>query len=72
MMRTSISSAPEEQLIENLRKHVRFPEHISNATICADPVIISDFTKTIILWEHSMSQEEHIEEAREQKMSKYQ
>ena len=70
--RCLLSSAPDWQLIVDLGRRLKFPEHISTTSLRPDMVLFSTKTKQVILWELTVPWEENMELAYERKMEKYQ
>ena len=67
-----LSSADDWQLVVDLETQLRFPRHIAETSLRPDLVLYSDSTKQCIIWELTVSWEEHMFITNERKRSKYQ
>ena len=70
--RSLMSSAPDWQLRVDLGKQLKFPFHVTSSRLRPDIVLFSDSTKQVVLLELTVPWEEHMEEAFERKLGKYQ
>jgi hypothetical protein len=66
-----LSAAPDWQMLVDLGKQLKFPNHIAVTNLRPDIVIFSNEKKIIILLELTVSWEENIEAANERKRGKY-
>ena len=67
-----LSSADDWQLIVDLETQLKFPRHTAVTSLRPDLILHSDNTKQCIIWELTVSWEEHITLANERKRFKYQ
>ena len=67
-----LSSADDWQLVVVLDTQLRFPRHIAETSLRPDLVLYSDSMKRSIIWELTVSWEEHMIIANERKRSIYQ
>lgn len=67
-----LDTASDCQLQADLRKQLKFPQHITETSLCPDRIIVSEATKQLIVLKLTMSWEEHMEESNERKCAKYQ
>ena len=67
-----LSSADDWQLVVDLEIRLRFPRHIAETSLRPDMVLYSDSKKQCIIWELTVSWEEHMIIANVRKRSKYQ
>ena len=83
-VRAGVKSKPKEKLTPNalslatdweiradLETRLKFPDHIAQTSFCPDILIFSNKIKKIIIWELTVSWEEHVEEGHEGKKFKY-
>lgn len=59
------------QLLVYLERQLKFPNHIAATTLQPDSVLMSESTEQVVLLELTVPWEGHLEEAFEQKLSKY-
>lgn len=67
-----LSTASDWQLKVDLGNQLKVPEHIIQTRLRRIVLIYSDATKQVIMWELTVPWEEHMEEAHERKLAKYQ
>ena len=66
-----LSSAPDWQLLVDLKRQTKFPAHIVETKLRPDIVMFSNSTKKVIIWELSVPWEENMESTHERKIAKY-
>ncbi len=66
-----LATARDWQLLVDLERQFKFPNHITTTSLRPDIVLLSDFTKQVVLLELTVPWEDRLEEAYERKLAKY-
>ncbi|XP_035688709.1 LOW QUALITY PROTEIN: uncharacterized protein LOC118424272 [Branchiostoma floridae] len=66
-----LSTARDWQLLVDLGRQLKFPEHIVATSLRPDMVLVSESTRQVVLLELTVPWEERISEANERKRAKY-
>ena len=67
----ALSMATDWEVRADLETRLKFPDHIAQTSLRLDVLIFSNKIKKILIWELTVTWEEHAEKAHERKKYKY-